>query len=101
PLALQSFHDALALYTTLGRKADMADALSRLAATYREQGDPTRAREFAQSAAQAAKGIDSLSIAVYALTEVGKAQRDLGRQNEALNAFGEAIQIQRTIRPES
>ena len=101
PLALQSFHDALALYTTLGRKADMADALSRLAATYREQGDPTKALEFAQSAAQAAKETDAFSIIVYALTEIGKAQRDLGRKNEALNAFTEAIHLQRSIRPET
>jgi tetratricopeptide (TPR) repeat protein len=101
PLALQSFHDALALYTTLGRKADMADALSRLAATYREQGDATRALEFAQNAAQTAKNTDALSIIVYALTEVGKAQRDLGHKNEALNAFTEAIHLQRSIRPET
>ena len=101
PLALQSFQDALALYTTLARKADMADALSRLAATYREQGEATRALEFAQKAAQTAKDTDSLSIAVYALTEAGKAQLDLGRKNEALNAFGDAMQTQRTIRPET
>lgn len=100
-LALQSFHEALALYTTLARKSDMADALSRLAATYREQGDPTRALEFAQNAAQTAKATDALSITVFALTEVGKAQRDLGRKNEALNAFTEAIHLQRSIRPET
>jgi len=101
PLALQSFQDALALYTTLARKADAADALSRLAATYREQGEATRALEFAQNAAQTAKDTDSLSIAVYALTEAGKAQHDLGRKYEALNTFGEAMQIQRTIRAET
>lgn len=100
-LALQSFHDALASYTTLARKPDMADALSRLAATYREQGDSARALELAQSAARTAKDAAALSIAVYALTEVGKAQRALGRKNEALNAFVEAIQMQRSIRPET
>jgi tetratricopeptide (TPR) repeat protein len=100
-LALQSFQDALASYTTLARKPDMADALSRLAATYREQGDSARALEFAQSAARTAKDAAALSIAVYALTEVGKAQRALGHKNEALNAFVEAIQVQRSIRPET
>ncbi len=101
PLAIQSFQDALAFYTTLARKADMADASSRLAAAYREQGDTTRALEFAQSAARTAKDAEVFSIAVYALTEVGKTQRALGRKNEALNAFVEAIQVQRSIRPET
>ena len=101
PAALQSFHDALALYTSLARKADMADALSRLAATYRETDNPTQALEFAQNAAQTAKDTDALSITVYSLTEVGKAQRDLGHRNEALNAFTEAINLQRSIRPET
>ncbi len=99
--ALQSFDEALALYTALTRKADMADASSRLAATYREQGDPTRALEFAKNAVQTAKDTDALSITVYALTEVGKAQRDLGHKNEALNVFVEAIHLQRSIRPET
>ncbi|HKU74499.1 MAG TPA: tetratricopeptide repeat protein [Pyrinomonadaceae bacterium] len=101
PLALQSFHDALAFYTTLEREADMADALSRLAAAYREQGDTARALEFAQNAARTAKDAEVFSIAVFALTEVGKTQRALGRKNEALNAFVEAIQMQRSIRPET
>jgi tetratricopeptide (TPR) repeat protein len=100
-LALQSFQDALGIYTTLGRRPDMADALSRLAVTYREQGDAARALEFAQNAARTAKEVAAFSIAVYALTEVGKAQRALGRKNEALNAFVEAIQVQRSIRPET
>ena len=99
--AIQSFQDALDVYTTLGRKPDMADALSRLATTHREQGDPARALEFAQSGARTAKGVAAFSIAVYALTEIGKAQRALGRKNEALNAFVEAIQVQRSIRPET
>mgnify|MGYP003289289832 CR=1 FL=1 len=54
-LALKNFHEALTFYTTLGRKADMADALSRLAAAYREQGDHAKALEFAQNATRAAK----------------------------------------------
>src|ERR1700752_4610824 len=101
PLALQSFHDALALYTALARKADMADALSRLAFTYRKQGDNARALEFAQTAARTAKDAEVLGIAAYALTEVGNAQRALSRRNEALTAFAEAITVQRSIRPET
>ncbi|HSL54785.1 MAG TPA: tetratricopeptide repeat protein [Pyrinomonadaceae bacterium] len=100
-LALQSFHEALTFYTTLGRKADMADALSRLAAAYREQGDNAKALEFAQTAAKAAKDAGVFAIASYALTEAGKAQRGLGRKTEALNTFAEAIQVQRSIRPET
>ena len=100
-LALQHLHDALAVYTSLGRKADMADALSRLAATYREQGDNMRALEFAQNAARTAREAEVFSIAAYALTEVGRAQRALNRTNEALSAFVEAIQVQRSIRPET
>jgi tetratricopeptide (TPR) repeat protein len=100
-LALQSYHDALAFYTTLARKPDMADALSRLAAAYREQGDNARALEFAQSAARMAKEAEVFSIAVYALTEVAKAQRALGHQNEAFYAYAQAIQVQRSIRPET
>jgi tetratricopeptide (TPR) repeat protein len=100
-LALQSFHEALTFYTGLGRKADMADALSRLAAAYREHGDNAKALEFAQSAARAAKEAEVFTIASYALTEVGRAQRGLGRKTEALSAFAEAIQIQRSIRPET
>jgi tetratricopeptide (TPR) repeat protein len=100
-LALKSFHEALTLYTTLGRKADMADALSRLAAAYREQGDNAKALEFAQSAARAAKDAEVSSLAVYALTEAGRAQRGLGRKTEALSSFTEAIQLQRSMRPET
>jgi tetratricopeptide (TPR) repeat protein/CHAT domain-containing protein len=100
-LALKNFHEALTLYTTLGRKADIADALSRLAVAYREQGDNAKALEFAQSAVRLAKEADVFSIAVYALTEAGKAQRALGHKTEALNAFAEAIQVQRSIRPET
>jgi tetratricopeptide (TPR) repeat protein len=100
-LALQSFHEALAFYTTLGRKADMADAMSRLAAAYREQDDNAKALEFAQSAARAAQDAEVFAIAAYALTEAGKAQRNLGRKTEALNAFAEAIQVQRWMRPET
>ncbi|HEY0764140.1 MAG TPA: tetratricopeptide repeat protein [Pyrinomonadaceae bacterium] len=101
PLALQNFNDALAFYTAVARKGDMADALSRLAATYREQGDNVRALEFAQNAARTAREAEVFSIAAYALTEAGKAQRALGHKIEALNAFAEAIKVQRSIRPET
>lgn len=101
PLALQSFQAALAFYTTSARKADMADVLSRLATTYREQGDNARALEFAQNAARTAKDAEVFSIAVNALTEVGKAQRALDHTTEALTAFVQAIQVQRSIRPET
>jgi len=100
-LALQSFHEALTFYTTLERKADMADAMSRLAVAYREQGDNAKALEFAQIAARTAKEAGVFAIEAYALTEAGKAQRGLGRKTEALNAFGEAIQVQRSMRPET
>jgi tetratricopeptide (TPR) repeat protein/CHAT domain-containing protein len=100
-LALKSFHEALTFYTTLGRKADMADALSRLAVAYSEQGDNAKALEFGQTAARIAKEAEVFSIAAYALTEAGTAQRGLGRKTEALNAFAEAIQVQRSIRPET
>ncbi|HEU4835238.1 MAG TPA: tetratricopeptide repeat protein, partial [Pyrinomonadaceae bacterium] len=100
-LALKSFHEALMFYTSLGRKADMADAMSRLAAAYREHGDNAKALEFAQTAARVAKEAEVFSVAAHALTEAGKAQRGLGRKTEALNAFVEAIQVQRSIRPET
>jgi len=100
-LALKSFHEALTFYTTLGRKADMADALSRIATTYREQGDNQKALEFAQSAVKAAKEAEVFSLVSYALTETGKAQRGLGHKTEALSSFAEAIQVQRSIRPET
>ena len=100
-LALKSFHEALTFYTTLGRKADTADALTRLAGAYREQGDNAKALEFAQSAAKATKDEEVFAIAAYALTEAGQAQRGLGRKTEALNAFAEAIQVQRAIRRET
>ena len=100
-LALKSFHEALAFYTTLGRKADMADALSRLAEVNREQGDNAKALEFAQTAAKVAKEAEVFAIAAYALTEGGRAQRGLGRKTDALNAFTEAIQVQRSMRPET
>jgi tetratricopeptide (TPR) repeat protein/CHAT domain-containing protein len=100
-LALKSFHEALAFYTTLGRKADMADAMSRLAVAYREQGDNAKALEFAQTAARTAKEAEVFAIEAYALTEAGKAQRGVGRKTEALNAFAEAIQVQRSMRPET
>jgi tetratricopeptide (TPR) repeat protein len=100
-LAVKSFHEALAFYTTLERKADMADALSRLAAAYRGQGDNAKALEFAESASRAAKEAEVFSLVAYALTEAGNAQRGLGRKTEALSSFSEAIQVQRSIRPET
>lgn len=100
-LALKSFHEALTFYTTSERKADMADALSRLATTYREQGDNAKALEFAQSAVKAAKEAEVFSIVSYALSEVGNAQRGLGHKTEALSSFADAIQVQRSIRPET
>src|SRR6185436_19807136 len=66
-LALQSFHEALTFYTTLERKADMADAMSRLAVAYREQGDNAKALEFAQIAARTAKEAGVFAIEAYAL----------------------------------
>jgi len=86
----------LTLYTTLGRKADMADTLSRLAAAHRMQGDNAKALEFAQRAVTLAKEAEAFSITSYALTELGKAQRALGRSPDALRAFDEAIQVQRS-----
>lgn len=100
-LALQSFQEALTLYTALGRKADVADALSRLAVAYREQGDNAQALDFAQNAARAAKDAEVFAVASYALTEAGRAQRGLGRRTEALSSFAQAIQVQRSIRPET
>ena len=99
--ALHRFHEALTLYTTLGRKADEADARSRLAVGYREQGDNTKALEFAQNAARAAKEAEVFGVASYALTEAGRAQSGLGRKTEALNSFAQAIQVQRSVRPET
>ncbi|HKG45406.1 MAG TPA: tetratricopeptide repeat protein [Pyrinomonadaceae bacterium] len=100
-LALKSFHEALTIYTTLGRKADMADASTRLAVSYREQGDNAKALELALSAARSAKDAEAFAITAYALTEAGRAQRGLGHKTEALNAFAEAMQVQRLIRPET
>lgn len=99
--ALQNFQEAAAIYASLGRKADLADALARLAGAYREQGDNARALEVAQNAARTAKDAEVFSIAAYALTEIGRAQRALDRKNEALNSFVEAIEVQRSIRPET
>ncbi len=99
--ALKSFNEALTFYTTLGRKADMADALSRLATAYREQGDNAKALEMAQSAVTAAKEAAVFSLVSYALTEAGKAERGLWHKTEALSLFAEAIQVQRSIRPET
>ena len=101
PLALRNFHEALDFYVTSGRKADMADALSRLAVAYREQGDNAKALESAQNAAKTAKEAEVVAIQAYALTEAGRAQHGLGRKIEALNTFAEAIQAQRSIRPET
>ncbi|HEU4837165.1 MAG TPA: CHAT domain-containing protein, partial [Pyrinomonadaceae bacterium] len=53
------------------------------------------------TAARVAKEAEVFSVAAHALTEAGKAQRGLGRKTEALNAFVEAIQVQRSIRPET
>src|SRR6185369_10181009 len=90
--AVKCLQEGLTSYTTLGRKADAADALSRLAVAYREQGDNAKALEFAQNAARAAKDAEVFSVVAYALTEAGRAQRGLGRKTEALNSFAQAIQ---------
>ena len=100
-LAVENYQQALTLYTGLGRKADIADALGRLATAHRLMNDHAKALEFAQSAGKAGSEAEVFPIVAHALTEVGNAQRALGRKTEALNAFDEAIQVQRGIRFET
>jgi len=95
--AARSYQQALTIYEESKRKTDAADALLRLAALYRLQETYSTALEFANNSLRYARDSGSLAFAAAALTEIGRAQRGLNRQADALAAFAEAITIQRTI----
>jgi tetratricopeptide (TPR) repeat protein len=99
--ALESYQQALAMYETLGRLAESAEALTKLAAAYRLQGDHTKGLELANKALSLVEARDHPAIRSLALTEVGRLQRGLDHQNEALNAFNEAIRIQQSMRADA
>ena len=98
--ALQSYQQALSFYEKLGRNADIAETLARTATVYRLQGEYTTSFEAAEKAVNMARGSDAPVVLSFALTEAGQSLRDLKRSNEALNAFEEAIRIQRALRDE-
>src|SRR4030095_1292951 len=80
---------------------DSADALTRMAVAYRLQGEYAKGLEVATRAVALVKDGDLASVHSAALTEVGRLQRGLNRPTEALNAFTEAIEIQRSINVEA
>ena len=94
--ALESYQQALAIYEESGRKTDAADTLMRLAAAHRLQGQPAIGLDFANRAVRLLQPGDSPALHSLALTEVGRLQRGLSRQPEALAAFTEAIKIQKS-----
>ena len=97
--ALENYQQALTIYEALRRKPDSAEALTKLAAAYRLQGEYEKGLEFANKALSLATDVPA--IRSLALTEVGRLQRSLKRQAEALSAFNEAIRIQQSIRSDA
>ena len=96
--ALEIYRHAIAIYETLGRRAETAEALTKLAAAYRLQGDRAKGLEQANKALSLVHATDLRAIRSLVLTEIGRLQRDLDHQNEALNAFNEAIRIRQAMR---
>ncbi len=92
---LESYQQALAIYEPLGRKAETAEVLTRIAAAYRLQDEYAKGLEFANKALSLVQGTDLQTVRSLVLTEVGRLQRGLNQQRDALNAFNEAIRIQR------
>ena len=99
--ALESYQQALAMYEALGRRAETAEALTKLAAAYRLQGEHAKGLELANKALSLVQVGDLPAIRSLALTEIGRLQRGLDHQNEALNAFNEAIRIQQSMRADA
>ncbi len=99
--ALESYQQALAIYETLRRRAETAEALTKLAAAYRLQGEHAKGLELANKALSLVQVGDLPAIRSLALTEIGRLQRGLDHQNEALNAFNEAIRIQQVMRADA
>ena len=99
PEALEYYQHALTIYETLRRRADTAEALTKLAAAYRLQSQYEKGLEFANKALSMVTDVPA--IRSMALTEVGRLQRGLKRQPEALSAFNEAIRIQQSIRSDA
>lgn len=100
-LALESYQQALAIYETLGRRAETAEAFTKLAAAYRLQGEHAKGLEFANKALSLVHATDLRAIRSLALTEIGRLQRGLDHQNEALNAFNQAIRIRQSMRADA
>ena len=94
--ALENYQQAVAIYGALRRKADTAEALTKLAAAYRLQGEYEKGLEFANKAMGLVTDVPA--IRSLTLTEVGRLQRGLKHQPEALSAFNEAISIQQSMR---
>ncbi len=98
--ALEKYHESLKIYESLGRTADIADALTKLAAAHRQQNQHEKGLGFANRAVNLAKEKSFLSVLWVALTETGRLQQGLDRPVEALNAFLEAIRILQAVRTE-
>ena len=96
--ALDNYQQALAIYESLDRKAETAETLTKLAAVYRLQGDYGQGLQLVNKALTLIQGADLPTTRSAALTEVGRLQRGLNRNEEALNAFDEAIGIQGAAR---
>ena len=97
--ALENYQQALAIYQTLRRKVDTAEALTKLAAAHRLQSQYEKGLELANRAQSMVTDVPA--IRSLALTEVGRLQRGLKRQPEALSAFNEAIRIQQSTRSDA
>ena len=63
--ALQHYQQALSFYERLGRNADIADVLTRVAATYRQQGENTKSLEAANRAVELARKTNTPDILSY------------------------------------
>ena len=100
PSALEKYHESLKIYESLGRMADITDALTKLAAAHRQQNQHEKGLEFANRAVSLAKDKNLHSALWIALTEAGRLQQGLNRSSEALSAFMEAIRIHTATRTE-
>ena len=128
--AIDHYQKAEAAFVALGNHLEIGRCRFGIALTYQSQRKPNEAlktfqealKEFeaARDTAEIANTVASIGGLQYELGlyedahnsflrvaesspggEAGKAQRGLGRNTEALSSFAEAIQVQRSIRPET
>ena len=98
PEALNNYQAALTLAESSGNKQTIAALLTRLADVYLAQGNYEETFRLANRAVALAHDAGDSNVSWYSQLLIGKAQRGLNNQREALQAFNTASTIIESLR---